>query len=42
MPVIDWKRTSRNPMAFARRPVVVPEAVVSTVTSTAFVVVRDN
>src|ERR1700757_473814 len=37
MPVIDWNRTSRNPMAFARRPGVVPEAA-STATVTAFVV----
>src|SRR5690348_15481014 len=37
MPVIDWNRTSRNPMAFARRPGVVPEAA-STATLTTFVV----
>jgi hypothetical protein len=37
MPVIDWNKTSRNPMAFARRPGAVPEAA-STATLTAFVV----
>jgi hypothetical protein len=36
MPVIDWNRTSRNPMAFARRPVAAPVAAVSTATGDRF------
>jgi hypothetical protein len=42
MPVIDWNRTSRNPMAFARRPVAAPVSAPQLPLETAFVVVRST